>query len=893
MTKKTYWKDIWQSFSQSKGRFFSLFSLMGIGALALIGLKVTMPDMQSAAQTYLETHDTMDLAVMADYGLSEADVTELKTVSDATVEFGYLTDLTIADGQDAVRIFSLTDNISKLDVQSGRLPEAADEIALATNLSDNYQLGDQISFATKSGQESQLKSETFTVTGFVQSSEVFDNHSMGVSSAGTGNLASYAVVLPEAFSSEVYSIARLTYDDLAASPYYTTAYQTGLDKHQKALEDLLADNGQARLDQIKAEGQKTIDEATKKIIDAEAALTAAEKDLVKTEQAVQTNPALGQTLNLDQLKADFAKEKAAAERDIAENRSELNQAQADLDALTVPDYQTYTRETFPSNVGYNVYTTGTTAISAVGNVFPIVLYGVAAMVTLTTMTRYVDEERTKAGIFKALGYSKGQIMTKFLLYGLVASGLGTLVGSLLGTYLVSPMISQILAGSTVLGQISPSFHLDWFLLALGAGFLAAVLPAYLVARKDLAEETARLLQAKPPVAGATILLERLTPLWRHLSFTHKVTARNIFRYKQRMLMTIFGVAGSAALLFAGLGIQSSIAGVATTQFQDLIAYDMVLVGNSRASEAEKAALSADLASAHLIQSAPLRFESLSQTIGGEEQSINLFVADSSALNGQVKLRERTSGHDLTLDDSGAIISEKLAKLEGLAVGDYLKLELEQEERQVRVAGISEMYAGHFVYLTPTYYEQLTGQAVTTNASLLTLHQATSEKIEATAAELLRLPAVSAVVQNTALETSLQTIASSLQSIMLILISLSVLLGVVILYNLTNINVAERLRELSTIKVLGFHNREVTLYIYRETMVLSLVGLLLGLLSGVFLHRFLIELIASSFIMFKPTVSWMVYLAPVVSILGILAVLGFFVNRKLRRVDMLEALKSLE
>lgn len=893
MVRKTYWKEFGRAFTQSKGRFFSIFSLMGIGALALIGLKVTTPDMQEAAQTYLTQYQTMDLAIMADYGLSEADVEELMTVEGARLELGYLTDRSLADGSEAMRIFSLTDEISQFELLSGKMPEAENEIALSRHLAADYQIGDELILAPASTEL--LKHQTFKVTGFIASSEVWSEKAMGASSVGSGDLTAFAVATQDAFVSDHYLIARLTFDDLENEPFYSSAYQDRLAQHQNRLEQLLADNGDQRLATIRETNQATIDEGYEKIAQAEKALAEQEEELVQLEQASKLNPQLAQSLDVKTLREEFNREKTKIEKEIAESKASLEEAEEELASLTVPAYTTYTRETFPSNNGYLVYKSGTEAISAVGNIFPVVLYGVAAMVTLTTMTRFVDEERTKAGIFKALGYSKGQIIAKFVLYGLGASFLGGVVGSLLGNFLVSPMISRILAADTVLGQIRPRFHLDWFLLALGTGFLSAVLPAYLVARGDLSEETTKLLQAKPPVAGSKILLERLTPLWNRLSFTHKVTARNIFRYKQRMAMTIFGVAGSVALLFAGLGIQSSISGVATTQFDDLIGYQMILVDNSRATQEDRQELDAKLTDDRVSQTLPFQFETQTLAIDGveSEQTVNFFIAEADKLSQFMTLRQRASGELLQLTDDGIIISEKLAKLHHLSVGDDVQLSLADEVRDLRVAGITEMYAGHFIYLTPNYYQKLTQQEAKANAHLVSLKDKSSQSIKELATDFLALPALSAVVQNTALENSLKTIAQSLQSIMLILITLSVLLGMVILYNLTNINVAERLRELSTIKVLGFHNREVTLYIYRETIVLSLVGIATGLLTGVFLHRLLIEMIASPFIMFKPSVDWTVYLAPILSITAILTVLGIIVNHKLRRVDMLEALKSLE
>ena len=510
------------------------------------------------------------------------------------------------------------------------------------------------------------------------------------------------------------------------------------------------------------------------------------------------------------------------------------------------------------------------------------------------MTRFVDEERHQLGILGALGYSKGQIVTKFVIYGLVASLTGTLVGILLGNVFLSPMIGNIIANSTVIGQSNLYFYPSWTLLALGLALLSAVLPTYLVARKELTNEPARLLQGKPPVAGSRILLEHLPLIWKRLTFTQKVTARNIFRYKLRMFMTIFGVAGSVALLFAGLGIQSSVSGIAERQFGDLLSYDILLVQKEDASSEQVAEVTEVLESDKVQKAAQIQSSRLTEEPAGldESISINLIVSEPEELAGFVHLQER-GGDKIDLTDQGAVLTENLANLYGVKAGDAVTLHIQDQAVTVQVEAIAEMYTGHFIYLTPAYYEELTGQASQNNAYFITSNDQTPDKIKELAAQLLALKGVDGLVQNTSLIAMIEQVAKSLQSVMIILTVLSVLLAMVILFNLTTINVAERVRELSTIRVLGFHNKEVTLYIYWETIILAMIGIVLGLGAGYALHRYILSFLGSSTTMFNPSVPLQGYLIPVISVLAILAVLGVLVNHRLRHLDMLEALKSGE
>ncbi|HFI0248197.1 TPA: FtsX-like permease family protein [Streptococcus suis] len=1121
MKKKIYWKDMRQSLLSSKGRFLSLFSLMMLGALALTGLKVTAPNMERTAQAYITDQKTLDLAVISGLGISQEDLDEIGSIDGTTVEAGYFKDVLTSKNQSAVRLFSAPKSISTYKLLEGKLPSQKGQIALSPSLQASYQIGDTFQVTEPDKDGTILTQTTFTVVGFVASAEIWDNETMGMAASGDGQLTGYGVVAEGVFQSEVFTIARIVYDDLANLPYYSQAYQEKLDQHQEDLEKLLADNDEQRLEAIQAEGQTEISQGEKEIAQAQSQLNQAEANLATGQEQVATGRSefargraklvqsemelrtvlaqllqtkfqleeskkeldsqkakldqtksfldgshtellqraqqlesakqeldrqntqlsqtaseistgrsnwyqgqeilnqqiasqvqAGQTLSdypdllarqevldtekarLDQLEASYdqahqtylknydyyqgkvsayesglvdynlwnqeyqtglaqyqavfaqyeqglaayhkgvsdyewgvsqlessdltlrqeelrldeadkeltqaqsklSEKQSQANQEISQAKTDIAQAKSDLSKLEKSPYQIYTRSSLPGGDGYTTYSNATRSIAAVGNVFPVVLYLVAALVTFTTMARFVDEERTQSGIFKALGYTNRQIMAKFLLYGLAAGLVGTLVGILAGNLILSPLISSIITQTTVIGPAKLHFYPIWTGLAVLLSLISSVLPAYLVAQRELTEKPAQLLLPKPPAAGSSIWLEKWPSIWSRLSFTHKVTARNIFRYKLRMLMTIFGVAGTVALLFGGLGIRSSISGVVQRQFGELIHYDLLVVENSRADEEDLDKLTAFLQSDQVGQSLPVAFEQLSQTVQDGAQrkniSIGLYISDRQDLGSLVSL-ENSSGKAIQLSGRGIVLTEKLAQIYGVSVGDKIGLTLEDKEVQVRVAAIADMYAGHFIYMTRGYYEQVTGRQKIANAYLVQLKNDKTSQVQKLVSQLLAMPAVKSLVQNTSLMSMLTTIAGSLQTIMTILVVLSILLGLVILYNLTIINMSERIRELSTIKVLGFHNKEVTLYIYRETIVLSLIGMGVGLIGGIYLHKILLAMIGSDSIRFNPAVGLEVYAIPILAIIGILAALGIYVNHHLRKVDMLEALKSVE
>ena len=901
MKRKTYWKDLLQSFTGSKGRFLSILTLMMLGSLALVGLKVASPNMERTAWTFLKNTNAADTIVIADYGLDQADQTELQTLSGVDVEFGYMTDLTLEDSEDAIRIFSKTENISKFEVILGRLPEKEDELALADFWKDRYQIGQVIHLSPKNGSNSQLKRDSYTITGFIHSPGIFSKSDMGSSASGNGNLSAYGVVTKDNFKSSVYTIARLRFNSLTDVNPFSVDYEKKLEEEEATLKELVADNGQARLEKMKKDAQKSLDDGKKKLDEAESNLTAGKKRLQEIESRLK-----GQDAQLSQLPEPYKsqissqveearkqlkqeKEKLSqAEKDFTKEKAKWQTSQDEVNALTEPTYHVYNRKSSPTGQGYLMYSNSAMSIRAVGNIFPVVLYAVAAMVTFTTMTRFVDEERTNAGIFKALGYHSKDIIAKFVIYGLFAGTLGTLLGILIGHYVLAPTISHIITERMIVGENQQYFYWTYSCLALGLSLVASVLPAYLVFRRDLHEEAAQLLLPKPPVKGSKILLERITFIWSHLSFTQKVTARNIFRYKQRMLMTIFGVAGSVALLFAGLGIQSSVVGVADRQFKDLQQYQMILSVNTRTSDSDKSKLEEKLKSNEVEDYRLISSKQIEEKYSGKAgiQTVTIMVTDKDDLAPFVQLEK--NGEKLDLSD-GVILTEKLAQLAGVSVGDNFTI----DGKTFKVGAITEHYVGHFVYMNQKTYEAIYGQAAKMNTYLVQLKDKSEGNTERVAGEFMELATVSGLVQNASTIQLFESFADSLNQTMAILVLVSVLLAIVILYNLTNINVAERIRELSTIKVLGFHNQEVTLYIYRETILLSLVGTILGLGSGYYLHQFLIQMIAPGSFRFQPKVGWEVYLIPVLAVSVILTILGFFVNHYLRKLDMLEALKSVE
>ena len=475
-------------------------------------------------------------------------------------------------------------------------------------------------------------------------------------------------------------IARIRYKDLENVSPFSEEYANKISERKAELKELFKDEPEKRLAEIKSQSKAQITQAKQEL----------ETALAQTQQMATSNP------------AEAASVKEAATK-IEAKQKELEESQAMVDNLPAPSYQFYSRREIPGSEGYVAYESNINIIHDVSNIFPVALYFMAALVTFVTMGRFVEEERGKAGIFNALGYSNSRIIHKFVIYGLITSITGTTAGVITGHTLLPILIHNTYKSDLQLPAFELHFYLGLTLVAFLLGLLSAVLPAFAVAKKELWEKPSQLLLPKPPRAGAKIVLERITPLWKRLSFTEKVTMRNIFRYKQRMFMTLFGVAGSIALLFAGLGIRSSVSNLNQQQFEDIIHYDMIVAKQPNTSSALDEELTKLLDSKDVKEYLNVHFETFAKIAGSNKdtQEISTLVfndRDDKLVDSYVSLHDRDRNKTLKLSNDGAIISEKMAKLLKLKVGDTITVQNSQDESvKIKIAGITEMYMGHFLY----------------------------------------------------------------------------------------------------------------------------------------------------------------------------------------------------
>ncbi|WP_048627145.1 FtsX-like permease family protein [Listeria ivanovii] len=589
----------------------------------------------------------------------------------------------------------------------------------------------------------------------------------------------------------------------------------------------------------------------------------------------------------------FTTEKKKAENKLSKAEKDVQIGQEKLDALKSPKYYVLDRNDHP---GYSEYKENADRLTSLSTAFPIFFFLIAALVCLTTMTRMVEEQRTQIGTLKAFGYSNGSIILKYLVYGSIASILGSVLGVLIGFQFFPNIIFNAYKSMYELPSVDIAFYWSYSLLALLVALLCTTFTAYVACRAELRANSAALMRPKAPKVGKRIFLERINFIWKRMNFTSKVTARNLFRYKQRMLMTVLGVAGCTALIMTGFGLRNSISDIATMQYGEIMKYDAAVYQDMSAPKTAKENYKKLLDDPNVDSKLPIAQTNMDAVKSSQSaQAMSIIVPKNlNELPDYIVLRDRASHTTEKLTDDGAIISEKLAKLYDIKPDDKITVKNAQNNKfTIKVSAITENYAMHYLYMTPSYYQQIFDEKPVYNLDLLMLND-TSQKTETDFAEkLVDSKSILNVTFSSNVSSMLTDTLDSLNIVIVVLITSAALLAFVVLYNLTNINVSERVRELSTIKVLGFYPKEVTMYVYRENIILTLMGIVTGFVLGFFLHRFIITTAEVDQMMFSPAIDWTSYLFSSILTLVFAAVVMIVMHIKLKRIDMIEALKSVE
>ena len=638
-----------------------------------------------------------------------------------------------------------------------------------------------------------------------------------------------------------------------------------------------------------ADGEKEIADNEKKLADGEKEITDNEKklqDAVKDLKKGEKDLADG--------KKEYEDAKKDAEDEIAENQQKLDDAKKELEDLEMPEWMVTDREELPE---YTDYGDNADRLRNIGQVFPVIFFLVAALISLTTMTRMVEEQRTQIGTLKALGYKKSAIAAKYICYAFFATLLGSVLGMLIGEKIIPYIIITAygIMYHNVANTISIDYQPGFALIASTASVVCTVGATLFASGKELQETPASLMRPPAPKEGKRVLLERLTFIWKHLSFSWKSTIRNLFRYKKRLIMTVFGIAGSMGLMLVGFGIQDSISDIAAIQYRELQHYDGMVIEDSDATEEEHEELFEYMkGNEQIAHCNRVQMTKISAPKGSSNISIYLFVPESlSEFAKDVTLKNRITGETYELTDEGAAISEKTASLLGLKVGDMIPLKKGDKEYKVRVAVITENYMSHYLYMTPRVYEQTFGEKPEYENIVFTMQEDCKDDLEMAGTRILANPGALSISYTSSLASQVDRMLSTLDAVILVLIVSAGMLAFVVLYNLNNINITERQRELATLKVLGFYDGEVSQYVLRENVILTVLGIMFGAVFGILIHRYVITTVEVDAVMFGRNIKPLsfLYSGILTSIFSI--VVNGVMHFKLKTIDMVESLKSVE
>ena len=662
------------------------------------------------------------------------------------------------------------------------------------------------------------------------------------------------------------------------------AYNEGMQQleEQKAALEASAEQieeGGRQLQAAAEQAQAALDEARQRLDDSRTALEASALELDEARQ------------KLEQAKTEFEESEQQAQAELEDGQAELDQAQQDIDEIAPAEWYVMDRSNILS---YSSFNDNAEKVAAIAVVFPVFFCLVAALVALTTMTRMVEEERIQIGTFKALGYSNGAIIGKYLLYAGIATALGCVVGIAVGFQVFPRVIWNAYGIMYDLPALHAEFHWGMAAIIFGSLFVCILAATLGACYGILRQNTAQLLLPRAPKAGKRIFLEHIRPVWKHLTFIQKVTARNIFRYKKRFFMTILGVAGCTALLLTGVGLRGSINGLVGRQFDDLYHYTLMIGLQDADALTENEDLAAIMGDTQRIEDyLPMAQSSVDAMGDGVTKTAYISVPqDVEKLPDYVTLRERKSQKTLSLTDDGAIVTEKLARQLDLSVGDTFRvMDTDNRSATIKVGGITEHYVQNYIYMTPTAYEQAFGFAP--DYTVLNAKPAEGLDRDQMSSDLLATGGVALVQFTDTLRDNLNDTLGSIDYIVLVLIICAGLLAFVVLYNLTNINITERQKELATIKVLGFYDREVSSYIYRETTILMLIGTVVGLVLGIALHAFVVQTAEVDMVMFVRQLEWTSYVFAAILTILFSIIVDVAMIPRLKKIDMVESMKAGE
>ena len=899
MFRRARLKNVFRTITGSLNRFFAVSAIVALGAGFLGGLEATSPDMNAAADSYMDEYDWYDLDVVNQLGFDAEEIDAIKKIEGvekilpATVDDDVFLD---SDRKRlTIRIFGMLPEkgepeINRFKLKQGTYPKNSGEclVQMAGLYSTSLpNVGDVLTLLD--GRGGKYGSEKLTVSGIVQG-PMFFSAEMEPSAKGSGSLDLALYVHPDFFYEAECNHVYLTVKGARELDTWESGYRNLVDSVSHEIESSLKEKVLARFDSI-GEGLGQIDEIFSEASRADEKLIEAESSAIeKHERVIDILTGSGAEKNLtDALKADVWKSGLKYRTDFSNASKSISDAFEKLGSFRENVFSVEDRR---QSTGYSSYRENIEKISSLSKVFPVFFFFIALLVALTTMTRLVEEKRTEIGTLKSLGFSGFQLLGQYLSYAFLSSIFGCAVGLAIGFKLfpASVTFSYGMMYTVPLGKLPFRWE-----IAVPVSSIAVGVILFATAIACVPETIARpavLMSPKAPAPGKRVLLERIGFIWKRLSFSRKVTVRNMFRYKKRLWMTLAGVAGCSALLVAGFGLRNSLQDILAVQYDELSIYNVSLLLNDDSAFENDAIIKKMLSDEKIVSDwMKVSGENVKISKGEKELAMTLYVpADENRIDSFMVLRTRKGHDEIRLDDDGVVITEKQCEVLGVKAGDEIKIENGSGfSTSVRISGITECYMYGIVYMTDGLYRKVFGKTPVFNAALCNFQDEANN--QETVSSLMESPSVIYAMWIDSLLSSARKNIAAINVVVFVIIMTSGLLSVIVLYNLTNINICERKREIATLMVLGYTEKESRKYIFREINVLTVIGTLIGLLFGGPLHSLVVHAIEVDVIMWGRSVHPSSYFFAVGASIMFMLFVNLIMRKSLVKIDMVESLKA--
>lgn len=887
--KKTTLREI----RQSLGRYLAIFAIVAMGIGFFAGLKITRQVMITSANAYLEEKQLYDFRLLSTLGFEDEDVQTLSSKEDVRfVEGAVAADILYFNQQgneDVIKAHSLLQNINGLEVVAGRLPQQATECVVDANLYDKSALGTKIVLSENNVEEDldYFAYREYTIVGIAQSS-AYIQFERGTTALGNGQVSGFMYLLPQGFCAEFYTEIYVKFNQ--DYPIYSKDYNDYIDEKEPLWKDYCKAQGERRYQAIVADAEAELANAKQTLAeekaDAKQTLADAKKELTDAEAELADAHA-----ELADGWAKYNDSYAEFEEKIAEAEQEIADAEADIANIEKPETYVLNRD---ANIGYACFQNDSSIVEGLANVFPVFFFLVAALVCMTTMNRMVEEQRTQIGVLKALGYGEAAIMGKYLFYSGSAALAGCIAGYFLGIHLFPFVIWTAYGMMYQMGSIVYIFDGGTALLCLACALLCSMGPTWISCRHELKEVAADLMRPKAPRAGKRVFLEWLPFIWKRLKFLHKVSVRNIVRYKRRFFMMVIGISGCTALLVTGFGIRDSVVDIADQQFQEIQTYQFGITLKNGIKDANDPSLTefTEILDTYGGSFLPVLETTMDLQTPENLKSIHLIIVENPAQIGEYIDLHTPDKTAISYPKAGeAVICEKLAKRYRIQIGDTIHLfEENGKEVQAVVSGICENYIYNYIYLNAETYQTALGTFLYKNVYANITKDA---DIHAVGAAIMKANNITAVSINADMLVRFSSMMSSMNYIVFVVIACAAALAFIVLYNLNNINITERIREIATIKVLGFYRNETAAYVFRENTALTAIGCAVGLLLGKLLHIYVMHKVDIDLMSFDVHVKAVSYLLSILLTFAFTWIVNRIMTGKLENINMAESLKSVD